>query len=237
MLFTEPGLRTVGEVPTEEGAEGPALVLPQQTPGTVPAADRPPLHISADRTVALLSAGDDTTGRGRQVYATRAAIERSSARLAAAGAGVRLEADPSVRVVPDQEDGTPGEPLFRVEPRFLTASGASEHAFTRDFARMVAGTDAAPLSHLAFRGPDGTVATAPVNGLHGREVTGTHHLAQALTEVADGTRPATAVTPDWAVRQAGRDPRFTGGVVGAPTRARRTARPSATPRTTRCAGR
>ncbi|MEV4879658.1 hypothetical protein AB0K72_26725 [Streptomyces cyaneofuscatus] len=217
VLFSEPGPRTVGEVRTEEGTEGPALVLPQQTPGTVPAAGRPPLHISADRTVALRSAGDDTTGRGRQVYATRAAIERSSARLAAAGAGVRLEADPSVRVVLDQEDGTPGEPLFRVEPRFLTASGASEHAFTRDFARMVAGTDAAPLSHLAFRTPDGTIATAPVNGLHGREVTGTHHLAEALTEVARGIRPATVVTPDWAVRQAGRDPRFTGGVVGAPT--------------------
>ncbi|MFF2230457.1 WXG100-like domain-containing protein [Streptomyces anulatus] len=217
VLFTEPGPRTVGEVRTAEGAEGPALVLPHQTPGAVPAADRPPLHISEDRTVALLSAGDDTTGRGRQVYATRTAIERSSARLAAAGAGVRLEADPSVRVVLDQEDGTPGEPLFRVEPRFLTGSGASEHAFTRDFARTVAGTDAAPLSHLAFRAPDGTVATAPVNGLHGREVTGTHHLAQALTEVAHGTRPATGVTPDWAVRQAGRDPRFTGGVVGAPT--------------------
>ncbi|WP_405194652.1 hypothetical protein [Streptomyces anulatus] len=217
VLFTEPGPRTVGEVRTADGAEGPALVLPRQTPVAVPVADRPPLHISEDRTVALLSAGDDTTGRGRQVYATRAAIERSSARLAAAGAGVRLEADPSVRVVLDQEDGTPGEPLFRVEPRFLTDSGASEHAFTRDFARMVAGTDAAPLSHLAFRTPDGTVATAPVNGLHGREVTGTHHLAQALTEVAHGTRPATGVTPDWAVRQTGRDPRFTGGVVGAPT--------------------
>ncbi|MGW5924855.1 WXG100-like domain-containing protein [Streptomyces anulatus] len=217
VLFTEPGPRTVGEVRTADGAEGPALVLPHQTPGAVPVADRPPLHISEDRTVALLSAGDDTTGRGRQVYATRAAIERSSARLAAAGAGVRLEADPTVRVVLDQEDGTPGEPLFRVEPRFLTDSGASEHAFTRDFARMVAGTDAAPLSHLAFRAPDGTVATAPVNGLHGREVTGTHHLAQALTEVAHGIRPATGVTPDWAVRQAGRDPRFTGGVVGAPT--------------------
>ncbi|MEU2067231.1 hypothetical protein [Streptomyces anulatus] len=217
VLFTEPGPRTVGEVRTEGETEGPALVLPHQTPGAVPAADRPPLHISEDRTVALLSAGDDTTGRGRQVYATRAAIERSSARLAAAGAGVRLEADPSVRVVLDQEDGTPGEPLFRVEPRFLTGSGASEHAFTRDFARMVAGTDAAPLSHLAFRAPDGTVATAPVNGLHGREVTGTHHLAQALTEVAHGIRPATGITPDWAVRQAGRDPRFTGGVVGAPT--------------------
>ncbi|MFJ6806659.1 hypothetical protein ACIQRK_11560 [Streptomyces anulatus] len=216
-LFTEPGPRTIGEVRTAEGAEGPALVLPHRTQGAVPAADRPPLHISEDRTVALLSAGDDTTGRSRQVYATRAAIERSSARLAAAGAGVRLEADPSVRVVLDQEDGTPGEPLLRVEPRFLTESGASEHAFTRDFARTVAGTDAAPLSHLAFRAPDGTVATAPVNGLHGREVTGTHHLAQALTEVAHGTRPATGVTPDWAVRQAGRDPRFTGGVVGAPT--------------------
>ncbi|MFC8624934.1 WXG100-like domain-containing protein [Streptomyces anulatus] len=217
VLFTEPGPRTVGEVRTADGAEGPALVLPHQTPVAVPAASRPPLHISEDRTVALLSAGDDTTGRGRQVYATRTAIERSSARLAAAGAGVRLEADPSVRVVLDQEDGTPGEPLFRVEPRFLTGSGASEHAFTRDFARTVAGTDAAPLSHLAFRAPDGTVATAPVNGLHGREVTGTHHLAQALTEVAHGTRPATGVTPDWAVRQTGRDPRFTGGVVGAPT--------------------
>ncbi|MFY0513353.1 hypothetical protein ACOMD4_23625 [Streptomyces anulatus] len=217
VLFTEPGPRTVGEVRTADGAEGPALVLPHQTPVAVPAADRPPLHISEDRTVALLSAGDDTTGRGRQVYATRAAIERSSARLAAAGAGVRLEADPTVRVVLDQEDGTPGEPLFRVEPRFLTGSGASEHAFTRDFARMVAGADAAPLSHLAFRAPDGTVATAPVNGLHGREVTGTHHLAQALTEVAHGTLPATGVTPDWAVRQTGRDPRFTGGVVGAPT--------------------
>ncbi|MEV7653105.1 hypothetical protein AB0O39_02925 [Streptomyces anulatus] len=217
VLFTEPGPRTVGEVRTEEEAEGPALILPHQTPGTVPTADRPPLHISEDRTVALLSAGNDTTGRGRQVYATRTAIERSSARLAAAGAGVRLEADPSVRVLLDREDGTPGEPLFRVEPRFLTDSGASEHAFTRDFARMVAGTDAAPLSHLAFRAPDGTVATAPVNGLHGREVTGTHHLAQALTEVADGTRAATDVTPDWAARQAGRDPRFTGGVVGAPT--------------------
>ncbi|MFH9478656.1 hypothetical protein ACH4L7_33190 [Streptomyces anulatus] len=216
VLFTEPGPRTVGEVRTEE-AEGPALVLPHQTSATVPTADRPPLHISEDRTVALLSAGNDTTGRGRQVYATRTAIERSSARLAAAGAGVRLAADPSVHVVLAREAGTTGEPLFRVEPRFLTDSGASEHAFTRDFARMVAGTDAAPLSHLAFRAPDGTVATAPVNGLHGREVTGTHHLAQALTEIADGTRAATDVTPDWAARQAGRDPRFTGGAVGAPT--------------------
>ncbi|MFE9241403.1 hypothetical protein [Streptomyces sp. NPDC007007] len=217
VLFTEPGPRTVGEVRTGETPEGAALVLPHRSPGAVRAADRPPLHISEDRTVALLSAGNDTTGRGRQVYATRTAIERSSARLAAAGAGVRLAADPSVRVVLAQEDGTPGEPLFRVEPRFLTASGASEHAFTRDFARMVAGTDAAPLSHLAFRTPDGTVATAPVNGLHGREVTGTHHLAQALAEVADGTRTATDVSPGWAARQAGRDPRFTGGVVGAPT--------------------
>ncbi|WP_318198424.1 hypothetical protein [Streptomyces sp. MCL20-2] len=217
VLFTEPGPRTVGEVRAQEEVEGPALVLPHQTPGTVPTADRPPLHISEDRTVALLSAGNDTTGRGRQAYATRAAIERSSARLAAVGAGVRLTADPSARVVLAREDGTPGEPLFRVEPRFLTASGSSEYAFTRDFARMVAGTDAAPLSHLAFRTPDGTVATAAVNGLHGREVTGTHHLAQALTEVADGTRTATDVTPGWAARQAGRDPRFTGGVVGAPT--------------------
>ncbi|MEU3053734.1 hypothetical protein, partial [Streptomyces griseus] len=217
ILFTEPRPPVVGEVRAEDGPDAPALLLPHQLQDTVRAADRPPLHISADRTLALHAAGDDTTGRSRQVYATRAAIERSSARLAATGAGVRLVADTSVSVLLPREDGSTGEPLFRVEPRFLTASGASEHAFTRDFARMVAGAEAAPLSHLAFRGPDGTVATAPVNGLHGREVTGTHHLAQALTEVARGTRPATGVTPDWAARRAGSDPRFTGGVVGAPT--------------------
>ncbi|WP_143663894.1 lonely Cys domain-containing protein, partial [Streptomyces sp. rh34] len=217
VLFTEARPRAVGEVRAEDGSDAPALVLPHQDQGAVHAADRPPLHISADRTLALHSAGDDTTGRSRQVYATRAAIERSSARLAATGAGVRLVADPSMSVLLTREDGSTGEPLFRVEPRFLTASGASEHAFTRDFARMVAGAEAAPLSHIAFRGPDGTVATAPVNALHGREVTGTHHVAQALTEVAHGTRPATGVTPDWAARQAGSDPRFTGGVVGAPT--------------------
>ncbi|MYW29521.1 hypothetical protein GT040_09595, partial [Streptomyces sp. SID2119] len=88
VLFTEPGPRAVGVVRAQEGTEGLALVLPHQGQDVVPAADRPPLHISADRTVALHSAGNDTTGRGRQVYATRAAIESSSARLAAAGAGV-----------------------------------------------------------------------------------------------------------------------------------------------------
>ncbi|MFE7449028.1 hypothetical protein [Streptomyces griseus] len=217
VLFTELHPRAVGEVRAGDGPDAPALILPHQDQGFVHTTDRPPLHISEDRTLALHSAGDDTTGRGRQVYATRAAIERSAALLAATGAGVRLTVDTSVRLLLPREDGSTGEPLFRVEARFLTASGASEHAFTRDFARTVAGADAPPLSHLAFRGPDGTAATAPVNGLHGREVTGTHHLAQALTEAARGVRPAAGVTPDWAARRAGSDPRFTGGVVGAPT--------------------
>ncbi|MEK8171880.1 hypothetical protein NKH77_28650 [Streptomyces sp. M19] len=79
--------------------------------------------------------------------------------------GVRLKVDDSVSVLLPREDGTRGEPLFRIEPEFLTPSGASEHAFTRDFAQMVAGESAAPLSHMAFRGPTGdVVATAPVSG-------------------------------------------------------------------------
>ncbi|WP_230543806.1 lonely Cys domain-containing protein, partial [Streptomyces griseus] len=216
VLFTGPGTRTVGEVSATADPDAPTLVLPRQTGGEVRATERPPLHISADRTLALLSAGDDTTGRSRQVYATRVAIERASARLTAAGAGVRLVADPSVSLLLNHEDGSTGEPLLRVEPRFLTPSGVSEHAFTRDFARMVAGTGAPPLSHLAFRSPSGALATAPANAQHSREVTGTHHLAQALAGIADGTRPATDATPRWAAHQVAADPRFGGGVVGAP---------------------
>ncbi|MFE8008166.1 lonely Cys domain-containing protein [Streptomyces sp. NPDC057418] len=216
ILFTRPLPRSVGEVRAGTGPD--ALVLPRQDHGNIPMADRPPLHISEDRTLAMLAADDGAAGRSRQVYATRAAIERSSARLAAAGAGIRLKADESTGVMLPKEDGAYGEPLFRVEPEFLTASGGSEHAFTRDFAQMVAGAATAPLSHIAFRGPTGgVVSTAPVNGQHGREVTGTHHLAQALAEVAEGTRSATDVTPRWAARQTGRDNRYTGGVVGAPT--------------------
>ncbi|WP_241191730.1 lonely Cys domain-containing protein, partial [Streptomyces sp. ADI97-07] len=221
VLFTRPLPQTVGDVRAGDGTgpDAPALALPYQGQEDIRMADRPPLHISEDRTLAMLAAdGDGTAGRSRQVYATRAAIERSSARLTRAGAGVRLRTDESVGVLLPKEDGSYGEPLFRVEPEFLTGSGGPEHAFTRDFARMVAGEAVAPLSHIAFRGPTGDiVSTAPVNGQHGREVTGTHHLALALTEVAEGTRPARDVTPRWASRQAGRDSRFAGGVVGAPT--------------------
>ncbi|NEB21835.1 hypothetical protein G3I46_35970, partial [Streptomyces coelicoflavus] len=198
VLFTRPLPRRVAEVPVGDGTGdgSDALLLPSQDHGTVPMADRPPLHVSEDRTLALPADGEHTTGRGRQVYATRAAIDASSARLAAAGAGLRLKADESTGVLLPREDGSYGDPLFRVEPEFLTPSGASEHAFTRDFAQMLAGTGSAPLSHAAFRGPAGdAVATAPVNGQHGREVTGTHHLAEALAEVAEGTRPADEVTP------------------------------------------
>ncbi|MFE4690582.1 lonely Cys domain-containing protein, partial [Streptomyces sp. NPDC056749] len=216
VLFTPPLPRSVGEVRAGDGTD--ALVMPRQDHGDVLMADRPPLHVSQDRTLATLAPGDGATGRSRQAYATRAAIERSSARLAAAGAGVRLRADESVGVLLPGEDGSYGEPLFRVEPEFLTDSGGSEYAFTRDFARMVAGTTSAPLSHVAFRGPTGgVVATAPVNGMHSREVTGTHHLAEALADIAEGTGPATDVSPRWAARRTGLDSRFTGGVVGAPT--------------------
>ncbi|MGC0361510.1 hypothetical protein RKD25_008885 [Streptomyces sp. SAI-124] len=220
VLFTPPLSTDVGEVRADDGADPdePALVLPYQDRGDVRMADRPPLYISADRTLATLVTEDGTPVRSQQVYATRTAIARSSAQLAAAGAGVRLKADESVGVMLPREDGSFGEPLFLVEPEFLTASGGSEHAFTRDFAQMVAGGQTAPLSHIVFRGPTGgAIATAPVNGLHGREVTGTHHLADALTEVAEGTRAAGGVTPRWAAGQTGRDLRVTGGVVGAPT--------------------
>ncbi|MYU08039.1 hypothetical protein GTY81_30045 [Streptomyces sp. SID8366] len=177
----------------------PRLIVPTQGRHQTLVSEHPPLHVSGD-----LSLAHRQGGYGQQVFASPKAIESANHRLALAGSLVRLKGDEVKLRVGDGQGGH--RELVRVTPQFLTRSGKSEEEICRDFAQMVSGNVAA--SHVVFRGPDGTgLAKAPINALGRTEVTGIHHLAESLTVVADGQRPA-ALDPSWAARQVGRDDRF-----------------------------
>ncbi|MBH0242879.1 hypothetical protein I3W98_08775, partial [Streptomyces cavourensis] len=95
-------------------------------------------------------------------------------------------------------------------PVFTNRAGESTEEVCRDFAIMLAG-DGRP-SHLVFRDPaGGSTVTAPANASDGAEVTGTHHLAEALGQVADGILRPGSADPDWAATLVRRDDRPTGG--------------------------
>ncbi|MFJ9900775.1 hypothetical protein ACIQPR_46375 [Streptomyces sp. NPDC091280] len=185
-----------------------ALIMPTQELDTVHALDRPALQVSQDRTLAV-----DTGGLSQQAYATGRAVDEANARLAAAGSKVRLEADPEVSLTLTRDGGPSAAPLLRVTPRFLTGSGRSEEETCRDFAQMVSGQVRA--SHVVFRVP-GRVATGRISALDTAEVTGTHHLAESLVELAEGRTDPAATGPSWAAAQVSRDDRGVGGQGGAP---------------------
>ncbi|NYS18156.1 hypothetical protein HFP43_07730 [Streptomyces sp. SJ1-7] len=95
-------------------------------------------------------------------------------------------------------------------PVFLNSTGQSTEEVCRDFAIMLA--DDGRTSHLVFRDPaGGPPATAPANASDGAEVTGTHHLAEALGQVADGVLSPGSVGTDWAASQVRKDGRPIGG--------------------------
>ncbi len=70
-------------------------------------------------------------------------------------------------------------------------------------------------SHVVFRVP-GRVSTGRISALDTAEVTGTHHLAESLAEVADGLTDPAVTGPSWAAAQIARDNRGVGGQGGAP---------------------
>ncbi|MER6691047.1 lonely Cys domain-containing protein, partial [Streptomyces minutiscleroticus] len=207
VLFRKPG-RAHGGWQTPRALSGtedaPKLLLSEQDYDQTLVTARPALRISSDRTLAV---EDDTPGQ--QVFATREAVDSASVKLARAGMAVRLRTDENLSIVLPTPDGG-SRRLFRVMPDFLTHSGKSTEEVCRDFADMLAGN--ARTSHTVFRAPGGGPAvTAPVNASDGTEVTGTHHLADALGHVADGDmRPETA-DPAWAASFVRRDDRPTGG--------------------------
>ncbi|MEW1773108.1 hypothetical protein [Streptomyces sp. NPDC086777] len=195
---------------TRSGPDAPALLLPTQELGVVGAAEHPAIRVSRDRTLAI-----DTGGLSQHAYATERAVAESNAKLAAAGGKVRLDADPEVSLTLPRTDGEPGPGprLLRVTPRFLTRSGRSEEEACRDFAQMVSGEVRA--SNVVFRA-ERQVATGRISALDTAEVTGTHHLAESLARVADGTIDPAATGPAWAAAQIARDNRVVGGQGGAP---------------------
>ncbi|WP_211303332.1 lonely Cys domain-containing protein [Streptomyces milbemycinicus] len=190
-----------------------ALYLPSQDYTETPTGERPTLRFSGDRTLAVQCGDNGEQSFNQQAYATRKAIERANTQMAEAGNHVRLKAQEDVAIVLPAADGTRGEPLFKVEPEFLTRSGRSEEEICRDFAQMLAG--GVSVSHMVFTDPDGgELVTVPINASDGWEVTGTHHLARALAEVADGLEDLERVDPRWAAARTREDDRPMGGVDG-----------------------
>ncbi|MYW30393.1 hypothetical protein GT040_14135, partial [Streptomyces sp. SID2119] len=182
----------------------PTLLLAEQTWDTQSVHGHPALRISADRTLATLDGYD-----GQQVYATRQAVADATAKLTRAGLAVRLRLDEERGIVLPTPDGGDRQ-LFRVTPVFLNSTGQSTEEVCRDFAIMLA--DDGRTSHLVFRDPaGGPPATAPANASDGAEVTGTHHLAEALGQVADGVLSPGSVGTDWAASQVRKDGRPIGG--------------------------
>ncbi|MEW2168296.1 hypothetical protein AB0912_35685 [Streptomyces sp. NPDC007084] len=205
-----PGTRFTTFHPAEPARDdSPALVLPVQQFEEVRVRDGSWIEVSQDRTLAV-----DNGGLSRHAYATRRAVDDANVRLAAAGSKVRLTADPEVTITPRHADGSPGEPLLRISPRFLTRSGRSDEEACRDFAQMVSGEVRA--SHAVFRVPGARVATGRISALDTAEVTGTHHLAQSLVRVADGDLDPAGTGPAWAAARLGEDDRAVGGQGGAP---------------------
>ena len=193
--------------PSDEKA--PALILPVQELHAVPAGEFPAIQVSQDHSLAI-----DAGGLSQHAYATERAVDEANAKLAAAGSKVRLTADPEVSLTLTRADGLPTPPLLRVTPEFLTRSGRSEEEACRDFAQMVSGEVRA--SHVVFRAPERPVATGQVSALDTAEVTGTHHLAESLSHVADGRIDPATTGPLWAATQIAQDNRGVGGQGGAP---------------------
>ncbi|WP_329550691.1 WXG100-like domain-containing protein [Streptomyces sp. NBC_00696] len=190
------------------GSEATPLYLPTQELGVVPVQDFPAIHVSQDHTLAI-----DAGGLSQHAYATEQAVDQANAKLAAAGSSVRLKADPEISLTFTRGDTLPTPPLLQVTPRFLTRSERSEEETCRDFAQMVSGQLRA--SHVVFRVP-GRVSTGRISALDTAEVTGTHHLAESLAEVADGHTDPAVTGPSWAAAQIARDNRGVGGQGGAP---------------------
>ncbi|MER5657477.1 hypothetical protein ABT076_31165 [Streptomyces sp. NPDC002131] len=190
--------------------DSPALVLPVQQFEEVRVGAGSRIEVSEDRTLAV----DDSGNLSRHAYATQRAVDDANVRLAAAGSKVRLTTEPEVTLVPRREDGSPGEPLLRISPTFLTRSGRSDEEACRDFAQMVSGEVRA--SHAVFRVPGAGVSTGRISALDTAEVTGTHHLAQSLLQVADGHLDPADTGPAWASARLGEDDRAVGGQGGAP---------------------
>lgn len=186
-----------------------ALILPTQELDVVLAGDSPAIQVSQDGTLAI-----DAGGLSQHAYATERAVDEANAKLAAAGSKVRLTADPEVSLTLTRDGEPSTAPLLRVTPEFLTTSGRSEEEACRDFAQMVSGQVRA--SDVVFRVP-GRVATGPISALDTAEVTGTHHLAESLVQVADGLIDPAATGPSWAASQIARDNRGVGGQGGSPT--------------------
>ncbi|MFI5492924.1 aldo/keto reductase [Actinoplanes sp. NPDC051859] len=139
---------------------------------------RPPLHVSADRTVAMNATEN---GQRNEFYTTPEQVARLNEILRETQSKVTLVTvdDNTVRI-------GDGPELVMVQPHFR----ATPPAVCRDFAEAVLGGEP---SHIVLRpgGPDepGPTEVQPIDSRDGMEVTGTHHLAEHLATAAREGHP------------------------------------------------
>ncbi|WP_170176211.1 glycosyltransferase [Lentzea flaviverrucosa] len=151
----------------------------------------PPLRTSGDGTLAIN--GTNSVGgagapvlQAREFFATTEVLERAQVALHRAKSNVALVIE-GPDVVVTAEDGH-RTVLHRVVPRF---AGRTPDV-CRDMAAEVAG---GPFDSMVLRGPDGSPVLAPVDTTSGLEVSGTHHLAAHLADLAHGETDLTAAGP------------------------------------------
>ncbi|WP_434444123.1 toxin glutamine deamidase domain-containing protein [Lentzea sp. E54] len=165
---------------------------------TTPSADltftTPPLRLSGDGSLAIngvgtVAAAGTTVTQAREFFATSEVLEQARVALHRAQSSVELVTEgPEVIVTADNGQQTV---LHRVVPRFT----GRMPDICRDMAQEVTGS---PFNALVLRGQDGRPVLAPVDTTSGIEVSGTHHLAEQLAELAQGDAELDATGPQWA---------------------------------------
>ncbi|TWP43046.1 hypothetical protein FKR81_42870, partial [Lentzea tibetensis] len=164
----------------------------------------PPIRISDDATLAI----NDGDGYHQEVYAAPEVVANANLELSKIDSGVRMEIDEALTIT-FVNDGRPVT-LGKVRPVFL--SGELPSDVCRDFAAVVLGGE--PDAFVFSDDTTGVRELAPTNTMDSQEVTGTHHLAEAMADAVDGKpgwgQPGSA----WGVAQVARDTRGKGGRGG-----------------------
>uniref|UniRef100_UPI000B231400 WXG100-like domain-containing protein n=1 Tax=Nocardia lijiangensis TaxID=299618 RepID=UPI000B231400 len=160
--------------------DGTALSFPRfRVARPVVVDQHPMLRVSGDGSIALTQA----SRFAKDFYAIPEVVEQASKALAQAGSNMRLTLDEETYV--EFVHNGQKKRLLRVTPAFRTRPTD----VCRDFSEQVLGGSHTHMVLFDTRsealGGTGAVAIAPIDIKSGREVAGTHHLAEYLVRAAD----------------------------------------------------
>ncbi|WP_033338561.1 toxin glutamine deamidase domain-containing protein [Catenuloplanes japonicus] len=176
----------------------------------------PPLNVSADGTLAVNGTtavpGAQPETEAGEFFATEDVIEAARRDLAAHGSRVRLVVHQDTYIT---LAAAPDRRLLYVTAEFIADGQRRPHPHSpicRDVAQYV--MNGSPDTML-FR--DETIdhaVPAGTSSQDGLELTGTHHLAEAIARIAESDDDLGQVGPAWAAEAVGRDRRAQAGPTG-----------------------